>query len=241
MGAPYTYDDYGGAFVYLGSASGISTTAAASFTGEETRSYFGRALSGAGDVDGNGYDDLVVGASAYYSRGKAYVFHSDGDLDGDAVLGAEDCDDGDATVYPGAEEVACDCVDQDCDGEDLRDGCEPAGTGGPDPCDDSGGADTGGGDSGDEDTDRDTADTDTAGSNTSAGDSADGEDGDSEPSSEAAEDDTAASPAADDPAKEPPGCGCAATNPAQGAPALALLPLLALRRRSRATAQWHAR
>src|SRR5690606_36393039 len=36
------------------------------------------------------------------------------DADGDDVAACEDCDDDDATVYPGAEEV-CDGVDNDCD------------------------------------------------------------------------------------------------------------------------------
>jgi hypothetical protein len=38
------------------------------------------------------------------------------DADGDGFNTDEDCDDGDATVHPGAEEV-CDEVDNDCDGE----------------------------------------------------------------------------------------------------------------------------
>ena len=37
------------------------------------------------------------------------------DADGDGVPAADDCDDGNATVFPGAEEV-CDGVDNDCDG-----------------------------------------------------------------------------------------------------------------------------
>lgn len=43
------------------------------------------------------------------------------DADGDGVPASEDCDDSDATVYPGAEE-ACDGKDNDCDGAtDLAD------------------------------------------------------------------------------------------------------------------------
>ncbi len=38
------------------------------------------------------------------------------DADGDGTLEAEDCDDGDATIYPGADEL-CDGVDNDCDGD----------------------------------------------------------------------------------------------------------------------------
>ena len=41
------------------------------------------------------------------------------DEDGDGFSVAEgDCDDTDATIFPGAEETADDTVDQNCDGED---------------------------------------------------------------------------------------------------------------------------
>lgn len=43
------------------------------------------------------------------------------DADGDGVPAATDCDDSDATVYPGAEELPYDGIDQDCSGEDLND------------------------------------------------------------------------------------------------------------------------
>jgi hypothetical protein len=38
------------------------------------------------------------------------------DVDGDGVFDAEDCDDNDATRYPGADEI-CDGIDNDCDDE----------------------------------------------------------------------------------------------------------------------------
>jgi hypothetical protein len=66
--------DIGRAYVFLGSSAGVSTTASATLTGEAA-SYFGYAVAGAGDVDHDGYDDVVVGAYAFDGlTGRAYVF-----------------------------------------------------------------------------------------------------------------------------------------------------------------------
>ncbi len=48
-------------------------------------------------------------------HGPAAVDTAPEDRDGDGIVAAEDCDDADPAVYPGAEEV-CDGADQDCDG-----------------------------------------------------------------------------------------------------------------------------
>ncbi len=44
------------------------------------------------------------------------------DNDNDGFGQDEDCRDNDPDSYPGADEIACDGIDQDCDGEDLLDG-----------------------------------------------------------------------------------------------------------------------
>ncbi|MFN8396642.1 MAG: FG-GAP-like repeat-containing protein [Bacteroidia bacterium] len=69
----------GAAFVYHGSASGMSTTVAVLLEGNQADSFFGNSVSNAGDVNGDGYGDVVVGAMLYdygpTNEGAAFVFH----------------------------------------------------------------------------------------------------------------------------------------------------------------------
>jgi hypothetical protein len=64
----------GRAYVYSGQTGGLLWT----FTGEGSSNYFGHAVSGAGDVDDDGYDDLIVSAPSNDAggtdAGRAYVY-----------------------------------------------------------------------------------------------------------------------------------------------------------------------
>jgi hypothetical protein len=79
----YKYTDFAGGknesgavYVFHGSASGISTTPTTKIIGEGDYYHLGCSVSYAGDVNNDGYDDVVVGASNYDScKGRVYVFY----------------------------------------------------------------------------------------------------------------------------------------------------------------------
>jgi hypothetical protein len=86
VGAPsYDATDWqeseGQAALYLGSQGGLSATAGWTASGARVEEEFGTSVSTAGDVNGDGYADVIVGAPTYYGiDGRAYVYlgHSGG-------------------------------------------------------------------------------------------------------------------------------------------------------------------
>jgi hypothetical protein len=80
----YQYDngqtDEGRAFVYLGSAAGLATTPAWTAESDQASAAFGSSVATAGDVNGDGYGDVIVGAllsenDAQLEEGQAFVYY----------------------------------------------------------------------------------------------------------------------------------------------------------------------
>lgn len=68
-------DNEGKAFLYYGSNSGVSTTPAWSYESNYVGALFGHSASGVGDVNNDGFDDVVIGANGYDTeKGKLYLF-----------------------------------------------------------------------------------------------------------------------------------------------------------------------
>jgi MYXO-CTERM domain-containing protein len=68
----------GRAFVYLGSPSGLSTASAWTAESDQEGAYFGTSVASAGDVNGDGYGDVIIGAYGFTNgqpdEGRAFVY-----------------------------------------------------------------------------------------------------------------------------------------------------------------------
>jgi hypothetical protein len=65
----------GRAYAYHGSATGLSATPNWTAESNQVRAYFGTSVDGAGDVNGDGYDEVIVGAPFYSNVGRAFAYH----------------------------------------------------------------------------------------------------------------------------------------------------------------------
>lgn len=85
MGCPRsdaTYTDDGFAIVYLGTADGVAGSPDWLVTGTVAEAEFGRSVACAGDVNGDGFSDLLVGAPYFTNpqadEGRAYMYYGGG-------------------------------------------------------------------------------------------------------------------------------------------------------------------
>jgi len=82
VGAPYLdngQNNEGRVYVYLGSGSGLSPTPAWTVESNQASAIFGISVSTAGDVNGDGFSDVIIGASLYdngqTNEGSAFVYY----------------------------------------------------------------------------------------------------------------------------------------------------------------------
>lgn len=82
VGAPYYHNgvsNTGRVYVYQGFGTGLSAAPNWTYTPSSGNYQFGASVSTAGDINGDGYSDIIIGEPAYtnvqVNKGKAYVFN----------------------------------------------------------------------------------------------------------------------------------------------------------------------
>jgi hypothetical protein len=79
----YGLSNNGRVFAFYGSASGLHTTADWWKVGDQMNGFFGQTLATAGDVNGDGYDDILIGAQNYAHgeshEGRVWLYYGSAD------------------------------------------------------------------------------------------------------------------------------------------------------------------
>src|SRR3989339_774934 len=109
VGAYGYFSFTGQAYIYYGGAS-MNNTADVTFTGAAVSDYFGGSVASAGDVNGDGFADVIVGAKGAdgggVNRGQAYIYYGGASMNNTADVtftGAADNDSFGFSVAPAGD------------------------------------------------------------------------------------------------------------------------------------------